>query len=175
MGKIEEELHEWWAKKRSEIESRLSEFKLVGKSGEKRIFEELCFCLLTPQSSALAADKAIRHLIHTRLLYEGTPEQITPIISGAGIRFGDNKGRYIVQAREKLIGEGAILSLPNLLVDHGKLAPRSHPQAPGGGRGGIAPHSPAIPPNRSTPAAARLRAASRWKPSPPRNRPVPAQ
>jgi len=119
---IEEELHGWWNKKRSEIESRLSEFKVVGKSGEKRIFEELCFCLLTPQSSALAADKAIRHLIHTSLLYEGTPEQITSIISGSGIRFGDNKGRYIVQAREKLMGEDAILSLPNLLEDDPKKA-----------------------------------------------------
>ncbi|MBU7004325.1 MAG: DNA lyase, partial [Theionarchaea archaeon] len=58
----------------------------------------------------------------TSLLYEGTPEQITTIISGAGIRFGDNKGRYIVQAREKLMGEDAILSLPNLLVDDPKKA-----------------------------------------------------
>jgi N-glycosylase/DNA lyase len=122
LGEIEEELHEWWEKKRPEIESRLSDFKVVGQSGEKRIFEELCFCLLTPQSSALAADRAIRHLIHTKLLYDGTPQQITPIISGAGIRFGDNKGRYIVQAREKLMGEGAILSLPDLLVDDPKKA-----------------------------------------------------
>jgi N-glycosylase/DNA lyase len=122
LGQIEGELHEWWANKRSEIETRLSDFKLVGESGEKRIFEELCFCLLTPQSSALAADRAIRHLIHTGLLYDGSPERITPIISGAGIRFGDNKGRYIVQAREKLIGEGAVLSLSNLLVEDSKKA-----------------------------------------------------
>jgi len=122
MGEIEDKLRAWWASKRPEIEVRLQDFKDVGRSGERRIFEELCFCLLTPQSSALAGDKAIRHLVLTNLLYEGTVERIIPIISGAGIRFGDNKARYIVEAREKLLGRNATLSLSDILVENPREA-----------------------------------------------------
>ena len=117
MNETDGNLLMWWGRKGGEIVARLEEFKEVGRSGEKRIFEELCFCLLTPQSSALAADRALRHLVHTDLLYEGTADRITPVISGSGIRFGENKGKYIVRAREQLIGDDAPISLGDILVE----------------------------------------------------------
>ena len=91
MAKVDGELKEWWLGKREEIKSRLSEFKQVRDAGEKRIFEELCFCLLTPQSSAKAADRAMRHMTRTGLLYRGSSEQISKVISGSGVLYANKK------------------------------------------------------------------------------------
>lgn len=116
MAKVDGELKEWWLGKREEIKSRLSEFKQVRDAGEKRIFEELCFCLLTPQSSAKAADRAMRHMSRTGLLYRGSSEQISKVISGSGVLYAKNKARYLVEAREKLMGDDAQISFSDLLV-----------------------------------------------------------
>jgi len=117
MRDVDAELRSWWEKRRAEIEGRLAEFKRVPSEGEGRLFEELAFCLLTPQSSAKAADRAMRHLIHTGLLEEGSEEQIARVIGGCGIRFGENKARYVVEAREKLLSSRPTMSFSDLLVD----------------------------------------------------------
>lgn len=117
MSDVDAKLRRWWEKRGAEIERRLAEFKSVPSQGEERLFEELVFCLLTPQSSAKAADRAVRHLIRTGLLKEGSERQIAEVIGGCGIRFGENKARYIVEARQKLLSSGAQISFSDLLVE----------------------------------------------------------
>ncbi len=109
----------WWKQKREEIEGRLEDFERVGSEPKERIFEELCFCLLTPQSSALCADRAIRHLSRTGLLGSGTPEEIEKVVSGCGILYANNKSRYIVEARSKLMSENPEIELSSILVRDG--------------------------------------------------------
>jgi N-glycosylase/DNA lyase len=107
-----------WEEKRNQIEARLAEFKEVRGRGQRAVFEELCFCLLTPQSSALAADRAMRHMTRTGLLYRGSTEQIAKVISGSGILYGDNKARFLVEAREKLVeGRDGSPSLDDMLIE----------------------------------------------------------
>jgi N-glycosylase/DNA lyase len=104
VGDKDDELKSLWWQRREEIEGRLVEFCKIRGGPEKRIFEEMCFCLLTPQSSALAADRAIRHMVLTDALHKGSQEEISSIVAGSGILYARNKGRYIVEAREKLVG-----------------------------------------------------------------------
>ncbi len=122
MIEVEEKLKEWWLRKRDEIESRLNQFKLIRGGGNRRIFEELCFCLMTPQSSATSADRALRHMIRTGLLYEGTTDQLAKIISASGILYGENKARYLVEARGNLLGPEPTISFQELLVEDPRQA-----------------------------------------------------
>ena len=55
----------------SKIKKTLREFKGVWKS-DTLVYEELCFCLLTPQSSAKQAFKAINLLRENKLLQKGS-------------------------------------------------------------------------------------------------------
>jgi len=117
MGDVDSTLREWWSGKRQEIESRLQQFKALTCASEERIFEEMCFCILTPQSSALAADRVIRYAVGTRLLYRGTREMIADAIARSEVLYPENKARFIIEAREKFIDERSkCMSLRSLLV-----------------------------------------------------------
>ena len=76
------------------IKSRLEDFTKV-KDGE--IFYEMCFCLLTPQSSAKAADKCIQIL--KKLDFRN--KNVDPARFLEGIRFHINKSKYLVEAKQK--------------------------------------------------------------------------
>lgn len=88
------------------IVERLAQFKAAGKACDRDIFGELCFCILTPQSKALACDGIIRELKTSGLLYDGDAGQIRPHVRSA--RFYRNKTGYIVAAREQFSRQGAI-------------------------------------------------------------------
>jgi N-glycosylase/DNA lyase len=81
------------------IEKRLSEFSRVWQEAkDKRLFEELVFCLLTPQSRAKTCWRAVERLSRGKLLNKNSLErEITPCLSG--VRFANNKARYIQLAR----------------------------------------------------------------------------
>ncbi len=83
-----------------EIEARLLHFKKVGLSGPQALFEELVFCILTPQSKAFSCDEAVRELKGAGLLYRGSVARIASVLRGKS-RFHNNKAKYIVEAREK--------------------------------------------------------------------------
>ena len=51
------ELRRLYKEKRKEIRKKLVEFRRNLEAPEKRIFYELIFCLLTPQSNAEVCDK----------------------------------------------------------------------------------------------------------------------
>lgn len=83
--------------KKGEIKERLMEFEEVGKGSDKDLFAELCFCILTPQSKAKVCDRAIKRLVDSKVLFDGTEKEIMALLEG--VRFPNNKARYLVETR----------------------------------------------------------------------------
>ena len=88
--------------KKPEIHSRLNEFRQIFSEGNnKKLFAELAFCLCTPQSRAVVCDKAIKNLEKTGMLFSGNSKEIENNLDG--VRFNQNKSKWIVEAREKYL------------------------------------------------------------------------
>ncbi len=87
-----------YKKSRRQIRERLLEFEEVWKEPEKRIFEELAFCFCTPQSNARSCFAAVDYLARSGMLLKGDQKTISRYIR-SGVRFPENKSRYIVEAR----------------------------------------------------------------------------
>ena len=101
-----EELKQAYSTKKTEIKKRLRDFRKVWQEDDHRIFSELVFCLCTPQSKARECGKAVSRLVKSNVLFEGDVEKI---ISGLrGVRFPNNKARYIAEARDKFTENGRI-------------------------------------------------------------------
>jgi N-glycosylase/DNA lyase len=92
------ELLKEYSKKKKEIKNRLKDFEDNYKKGDKHVFSELCFCLLTPQAEAVECGKAIKNLEDSGLLFNGAPEEISPYLKAA--RFLNKKAEYITGARQ---------------------------------------------------------------------------
>ena len=92
------------AKMRKEIEERLLHFEKVGRSPPRVLFEELAFCILTPQSKAFSCDEAIKELKGQGLLFDGSASEIAPVLAKR-TRFHNNKARYLVETRGKFEGD----------------------------------------------------------------------
>lgn len=84
-----------------DIKKRLEEFKEIwNKGSDEDIHVELSFCILTPQSKARNAWKAISELRDNKVLYNGTAEEISPYLNI--VRFKNNKAKYLVELREQM-------------------------------------------------------------------------
>ena len=94
-------LLEHYEKKKVGIKKRLNDFSEMAKKGEEEIFEELVFCLLTPQSKARLCDKAVKKLKEKGALFNGDEKAVKAWI--AGVRFPNEKARYIVAAQNLFI------------------------------------------------------------------------
>lgn len=94
------------------IIKRLNEFKSLLKRGDERVFAELVFCLLTPQSRAKVCWKAVENLINEDLLIKGKRNKILKRLDG--IRFKNKKADYILEARRFFIKDGKIQIKPLL-------------------------------------------------------------
>lgn len=70
------------------------------EDGNKRIFEELCFCLLTANTSAKAGLKGV-HTARNKLL-TGSLKELQHALVMAGYRYPNKRAEYIVHAREFL-------------------------------------------------------------------------
>ena len=94
------------------IKKTLKEFKENWKSGQK-IFEEMCFCILTPQSSAKQALKCINALKKNNLLEKGSAKQKEPFVRN--VRF------YITKAKrlEKIQKEFPKNKIKKILIENG--------------------------------------------------------
>ncbi|MEM4397424.1 MAG: N-glycosylase/DNA lyase [Candidatus Woesearchaeota archaeon] len=116
--KIKKKLFIDYKKKESEIKKRLNEFSIfynesfiwtlkdnnlvlmhTEKSTNERLFEEICFCILTANGSALSGIKAID--FSKKSLINGTKEEIQEKLKKSGVRF-HNRAEYIYYNREKL-------------------------------------------------------------------------
>lgn len=92
------ELIEEYKRKKTAIKKRLKEFKNLRKAKDERLFSELCFCILTPQSNARYCDQAIQELKEGKILFTGTSRAIQSALKGRS-RFHNKKAEYIVGAR----------------------------------------------------------------------------
>ncbi len=87
------------------INSRIEEFKNLWKKGsEERLFAEMAFCLLTPQSKARICWTAVENMMDSGVLFTGTVDEILPFLSG--VRFKYTKARRIVMLRERVFENG---------------------------------------------------------------------
>lgn len=87
-----------------DIDKRLKEFKEIWKNGsDEDIHAELSFCILTPQSKARNAWKAITTLRADGVLFIGDAQTISDYLNI--VRFKNNKAKYLVELREKMKNE----------------------------------------------------------------------
>lgn len=87
-----------------DIDKRLKEFKEIWKNGsDEDIHEELSFCILTPQSKARNAWKAITTLREDGALFTGDAQTISDYLNI--VRFKNNKAKYLVELREQMKNE----------------------------------------------------------------------
>lgn len=98
------EIEKIYKEKQKDIEKRLREFKEVWEKGSNEdIHAELSFCILTPQSKAVNAWKAITTLRENGLLFNGSAEDIVEYLNI--VRFKNNKSKYLVALREQMQNE----------------------------------------------------------------------
>ena len=101
-----QELQSLYNEKRDQIQNRLQEFKQVLEWPDEDVFAELCFCLLTPQSSAKVCWDAVTRLKQHTLLLKGQAGELESYLKE--VRFGDSKARYIVEARNQFTKDGEL-------------------------------------------------------------------
>jgi N-glycosylase/DNA lyase len=101
-----QELQTLYGEKREAIQTRLNEFKEILNRNDDDVFAELCFCLLTPQSSAKTCWAAVSRLKQRSLLLKGAANEIQPQLND--VRFGDSKAKYIVEARATFTKDGRL-------------------------------------------------------------------
>jgi N-glycosylase/DNA lyase len=107
-----QELKQLYTEKKEPIHTRLLEFREILQQNDHDVFAELCFCLLTPQSSAKVCWAAVTRLKEKSLLLKGTPDELEPLIRD--VRFNDSKARYIVEARNQFTKNGELRVKPHL-------------------------------------------------------------
>ncbi len=95
------------------VVDRLKEFKdLWERAPEERLFAELVFCLLTPQSKARTCWDAVERLVSDGFLVDGTEKDVEKRLFG--VRFKKNKASYVVLSR-RLFSEGGRVSVRSKL------------------------------------------------------------
>lgn len=81
------------------FENRKMELRQVDKNDDERLFEELCFCIFTANTSAEMGMKAVDAV--RDLLINGTQEEMTKKLEGI-YRFNNLRPAYILHTREYL-------------------------------------------------------------------------
>jgi len=94
------ELRRDYRTKRPVIVKRLAEFKRVYEKGDRAIFEELCFCILTAGSSAKMGMRTVEAL--KDLLMTGSLKELQQRAHEHRVRFWRLRPSYIVHTREYL-------------------------------------------------------------------------
>lgn len=93
-----EQLLDVYAQRAGTIRQRLNEFRRVPPSD---YFYELAYCLLTPQSSALNASRAVEELKHQNFLQSSLNP--VPLLRQKEfyIRFHNTKGKHLVEVKKQ--------------------------------------------------------------------------
>ncbi len=101
-----EDLLKMYKERKNEIRKRLEEFKSVLERPDEKVFSEIAFCLLTPQSKAITCWSAVQALEKNNLLVNGNENQIRPFLQA--VRFPENKTKYLIEARNFFAENGDI-------------------------------------------------------------------
>jgi N-glycosylase/DNA lyase len=115
-----EDILNHYEQNREEIENRLEEFKELREANDYRLFMELCFVILTSQSSAKNGWKAVEQLDDLNLLLEGDKSEITKILQKNEIQYERNKAQYLIDTR-KLLSQPTLKNPTNELKIKEKL------------------------------------------------------
>jgi N-glycosylase/DNA lyase len=94
------ELKKDYRLKKRVIEQRLAEFRSVFEQGDRAIFEELCFCILTAGSSARMGMRTLEVL--GGLLHTGSERELQQRAGAHRVRFWRKRPSYIYHTREYL-------------------------------------------------------------------------
>ncbi len=86
---------------------RLEEFKNNLVDDEK-VFSELVFCLLTPQSKAKVCWRAVESIMEKKLLFKETPSKEEILEELRGVRFRNKKTENILKIRDRFIEDGKL-------------------------------------------------------------------
>ncbi|RUA06737.1 MAG: DNA lyase [Fusobacteria bacterium] len=93
------EIKEVYKKIKPEIESRIEGYKDIWFNGSNEdVHIELAFCILTPQSKARGAEKAINKMLEEKVFWDGTEEDLIPYLNT--VRFKNTKAKNLVLLRE---------------------------------------------------------------------------
>lgn len=119
-----DELHDLFVLKRAEIRTRLSEFKQIPPS---EYFYELAYCLLTPQSRAVAAEQAVRLLHENNFINVNIDPEPLLHQETFYIRFHKTKARHLLSLKadypsiaEHVLNRGSGREIRNWLVSNVK-------------------------------------------------------
>ncbi|MBI2080052.1 N-glycosylase/DNA lyase [Candidatus Micrarchaeota archaeon] len=82
------------------VEQRLEQFKQV-YSNPRKVFSEMCFCLLTANSSAEMGLKVQNSIEH--LFFESDQKKLSAALRRLGYRFYNKRAEYIIEARSKFL------------------------------------------------------------------------
>jgi N-glycosylase/DNA lyase len=105
---LRKELLEEYLRYRDVIRRRLEDFRRVPA---RRYFYELCYCILTPQSSAAQCDKVVRELERLRFRTERfDPESLLRSHEGGYVRFHRTKARRLLLLNSCFSDVGRLLS-----------------------------------------------------------------
>jgi N-glycosylase/DNA lyase len=107
-----DELKRDYCSKRPLIKKRLAEFKKRYRNGDRAIFEELCFCIITAGSSAKMGMKTVAAL--RDILHSGSEAELRKRAEAHRVRFWRVRTSYIFHTREYL-RDSCGLRLRNLL------------------------------------------------------------
>jgi len=94
-----DDLRRDYMQRRQEIRKRLNQFAAVPAS---EYYYELAYCLMTPQSSAVNAEKAVDTLKQSNLLESDIDPSNMLVSRTHYIRFHNTKARWLLEAKEKL-------------------------------------------------------------------------
>jgi N-glycosylase/DNA lyase len=117
-----EDLLKAYQEKKTKIKERLLEFEEVWKESDERIFEEMSFCFCTPQSSARLCFAAVDFLAKSGMLLRADEKKISHYLEG--VRFPENKSRYIIEARRQFTDRFGRLRIKERLHHHNPLVLR---------------------------------------------------
>ena len=94
-----EEIKEVYVKIKPNIEERIEGYKNIWFSGSNEdVHVELAFCILTPQSKARGAEKAINGMLENEVFWTGMEDDLTPYLNT--VRFKNTKAKNLVLLRE---------------------------------------------------------------------------
>jgi len=95
-----DELKRDYRSKRPQIVKRLAEFKKRYEKGDRAIFEELCYCIVTAGSSAMMGMKTVDAL--QDILHSGSRSELRNRARAHRVRFWRVRTTYIYHTREYL-------------------------------------------------------------------------
>ncbi len=98
------ELFEIYETYKHDIEKRIEEFKSKRQEKDEEILKEFAFCTLTPQSKAKICWQSVENMFKDNVLKEPDEDRIKLYLKG--VRFPNNKAKYLRYNFEKLKKEG---------------------------------------------------------------------